>query len=83
MRLDFSEFTPMGDQIGSSRLLASVPMAAVMTMAPVTMSRSLPAIARVGVSAPIVLAICVRVELGALARISDYMLRRRRAGKRG
>jgi len=59
-------------------------MAAVMPMAPVvTMSRPLPAIARVGVSAPVVLAICVRIELGTLARISDYVLRRRRAGKRG
>ena len=55
-----------------------------MTMAPVvTMSRSPPAIARVGVSAPVVLAICVRIKLGALARISDYVLRRRRAGTCG
>jgi hypothetical protein len=57
-------------------------MAAVMPMAPmVTMSRSPPAIARVGVSAPVVLAIGVRVELGAPARIGNDVLRRRRAGK--
>jgi hypothetical protein len=43
--------------MGSSRWLASVPMAAVMAMAPVVpMSRSPPTIARVGVSAPVVLA---------------------------
>src|SRR5437899_8167923 len=66
------------------RPLASVPMAAVMTMAPVvTMSRPPPAVARVGISAPVVLAICVRIELGALARISNDVLRRRRAGKCG
>ena len=59
-------------------------MAAVMTVAPVVaMSRSPPAIARVGISAPVVLAIRVRVELGAVARITDDVLRRRRAGKRG
>lgn len=70
--------------MGSSRWLASAPMAAVITMAPVvTMSRSPPTIARVGVSAPVVLAICVRIELGAPARISNYVLRRRRAGKCG
>jgi len=60
-------------------------MAAVMTMAPVvTMSRrSPPAIARVGVSAPVVLAICIRIELGAPAWIGNDVLRRRRAGKNG
>jgi len=60
-------------------------MAAVMTMAPmVTMSRrSPPAIARVGVSAPVVLAIGVRIELRAPARIGNDVLRRRRAGKCG
>ena len=53
-----------------------------MTMAPViAMSRSPPAIARVGISAPVVQAICVRIELGAPARISNDVLRRRRAGK--
>jgi hypothetical protein len=70
--------------MGSSRWLASVPMAAVMTMAPVvTMSRLPPTIARVGVSAPVILAICVRIELGAPARIGNDVLRRRRAGKCG
>jgi hypothetical protein len=55
---------------------ASVPMAAVMTMAPVvTMSRPPPAIARVGVSAAVVLAICVRIELGAPAWIGNDVLR--------
>jgi len=59
-------------------------MAAMMTMAPVvTMSRSPPTIARVGVPAPVVLAIGVRIELGAPARISDDVLRGRRAGKCG
>jgi hypothetical protein len=67
-----------------SRWPASVPMAAVMTMAPVvTMSRSPPAIARVGVSAPVVLAIGVRIELGAPARIGNDVLRRSRTGKCG
>jgi hypothetical protein len=54
------------ESLGQARSLASVPMAAVMAMAAVvTMPGSLPAIARVGVSAPVVLAICVRIELGA------------------
>ena len=70
--------------MGSSRRLASAPMAAVMTMAPVmTVSPSLPTIARVGISAPVVLAICVRIELRAPARIGDDVLRRRRAGRCG
>jgi len=61
-----------------------VPMAAVMAMAPVvTMSGSLPAIARIRVSAPIVLAICVRIELGAPPGIGNDVLRGRRAGKSG
>jgi hypothetical protein len=59
-------------------------MAAVMAMAPiVTMSGSLPAIARVGVSTPVILAICVRIELGAPPGIGNHVLRGRRAGKSG
>jgi hypothetical protein len=59
-------------------------MAAVMPMAPiVTMSGPPPAIARVGISAPVVLAIGVRIKLGASARIGNDVLRRRRAGKHG
>jgi hypothetical protein len=51
-------------------------MAAVMAMAAVvTMPGSLPAIARVGVSAPVVLAICVRIELGAPPGIGNDVLR--------
>jgi hypothetical protein len=59
-------------------------MAAVMAMAAVvTMPGSLPAIARVGVSAPVVLAICVGIELGTPAWIGNDVLRQRRAGKSG
>jgi len=59
-------------------------MAAVMAIAPVvTMSGSPPTVARVGVSAPVVLAICVRIELGAPAGIGNDVLRQRRAGKSG
>jgi hypothetical protein len=42
-----------------------------------------PTVAGVGVTGAVVLAICIRIELGAPARIVDYMLRRGRGGKRG
>jgi len=59
-------------------------MAVMMAMATVVMvTRSPPTIARVGVSSPVVLAICVRIELGAPAWIGDDVLRRRRTGKSG
>ena len=45
--------------------------------------RTPPTVADVGVAGAVVLAICVRIELGAPARISNYMLRHGRAGKRG
>ena len=58
---------------------ASAPVASMMSMVPVvTMSCSPPTIARVGISAPVVLAVCVRIELCAPARIGNDVLRRRR-----
>ena len=71
----FRLFIAKGES-GQARSLASVPMAAVMAMAAVvTRPGSLPAIARVGVSAPVVLAICVRIELGAPPGIGNHVLR--------
>jgi hypothetical protein len=66
----------------SSSRSTSAQMAAVMTMTPIIMS-SPPTVARVGVTGPVIQAVCIRIELGAPARIVNYVLRRGRGGKRG
>jgi hypothetical protein len=60
-------------------------MAAVVTVTRIvmTISRSSPAIARIGIAVPIVLAIGIREMLGAPARIGDYVLRRCRIDRTG
>ena len=71
-----------------SRWLASVQMASVMTLSPVVMTvtriaiGSPPTVARVRVTGSVILAVCIRIELGAPAWIVNYVLRRGRAGKR-
>src|ERR1700704_1257953 len=91
-KLDFggvrSAFGPHGTKKAQADDSASVHMAAV-TMSPVVtrMSRIAvclpPTVARVRVTRAVVLTVCVRIKLGAPARIVDDVLRRGRAGKRG
>ena len=42
-----------------------------------------PTVARVGVAGAVILAVCIRIELGAPARIVNDVLRRGRSGKYG
>ncbi len=56
-------------------------MAPVVTMTPITIC-SAPTVARVRVTGAVILAVCVWIELGAPARIVNYVLRRGRSGQR-
>ena len=56
------------------------PVSPVITMGAIG---SPPTVAGVRVAGTVILAICVRIELGAPGRIVDYMLRCGRTGKRG
>jgi hypothetical protein len=44
---------------------------------------SSPTVARVGITGPVILTVCIRIELGAPTRIVNYVLRRGRGDNRG